>query len=67
MADTYTVDGMTCGGCARSVTNAITKLAPDARVSVDLPARAVTVDGATESTVRQAVEAAGFEFLGRAA
>lgn len=68
MADVYKVDGMTCGGCARSVTNAIVKLAPDARVAVDLDAKTVSVDGAAdEATVRKAVEAAGFDFLGRAA
>ncbi len=68
MGETYKVDGMTCGGCARSVTNAITKAAPEAKVSVDLPAGAVTVDGpADEAVVRKAVEAAGFEFKVRAA
>lgn len=64
MSGTYKVDGMTCGGCARSVTNAIGKLAPDAKVAVDLPAGVVTVDGADAETVKTAVEGAGFDFGG---
>ncbi len=66
MADTYKVGGMTCGGCARSVTNAIGKLAPDAAVTVDLAAGTVAVEGAAEETVRKAVEGAGFDFGGQA-
>lgn len=68
MAESYKVGGMTCGGCARSVNNAIVKLAPDARVEVDLPAGTVTVNGPVEeATVRKAVESAGFDFNGKAA
>lgn len=68
MADAYKVDGMTCGGCARSVSNAITKAAPDAVVTVDLATGTVLVDGEVPAdVVRQAVEAAGFDFGGTAA
>lgn len=67
MSERYKVDGMTCGGCARSVTNAITKLAPNAKVEVDLTAGTVSVDGALSDTVKKAVEAAGFDFAGQAA
>ncbi|HEY0838094.1 MAG TPA: heavy-metal-associated domain-containing protein [Azospirillum sp.] len=66
MAETYKVDGMTCGGCVRSVTNAITKAAPGAMVTVDLPTGTVSVDGAPADTVKAAVEGAGFEFKGAA-
>ena len=66
MSDTYTVFGMTCGGCAKSVTNAIADAAPGASVEVDLDAKAVTVEGAAEDAVKQAVENAGFEFAGKA-
>ncbi|HEY9163924.1 MAG TPA: heavy-metal-associated domain-containing protein [Magnetovibrio sp.] len=66
MSETYTVLGMTCGGCAKSVTNAILDVAPGAEVSVDLQTKAVTVQGATEDTVKQAVKDAGFEFVGKA-
>ncbi len=67
MSETYKVDGMTCDGCARSVTNAITKLAPNAKVTVDLPTGAVSVDGAAAELVKSAVENAGFDFMGAAA
>jgi copper chaperone len=68
MADAYKVDGMTCGGCARSVSNAITKAAPEAAVTVDLATGTVLVDGGIPvEVVRQAVEAAGFDFGGAAA
>ena len=66
MSNTYTVLGMTCGGCAKSVTNAVQDAAPGASVSVDLEAKSVTVDGADELTVKQAVEDAGFEYVGKA-
>jgi len=65
MSDTYTVLGMTCGGCAKSVTNAILDAAPGASVEVDLDDKAVSVSGASEDAVKQAVENAGFEFSGK--
>ncbi|HEY9080730.1 heavy-metal-associated domain-containing protein [Magnetovibrio sp.] len=66
MTDTYKVIGMTCGGCAKSVTNAIMDVAPGAEISVNLDEKTVSVAGADESAVKQAVEEAGFEFSGRA-
>jgi len=66
MNNTYTVHGMTCGGCANAVTNAITKAAPNATVKVDLDAKTITVEDTDAATVKQAVEGAGFEFLGEA-
>ena len=68
MSQTYLVDGMTCGGCARSVAGAITRAAPDAKVEVDQPTGRVTVSGAiAEETVQKAVEGAGFDYRGKAA
>ena len=66
MATTYTVTGMTCGGCARSVEAAIKSVAADAKVEIDLGKAAVSVDGVTEAQVKQAVDEAGFGFGGRA-
>jgi copper chaperone len=61
----YKVGGMTCGGCARSVTNAIVKAAPAAKVTVDLSGGTVTVDGGIPTdAVRHAIETAGFDFGG---
>ena len=64
MTDAYHVDGMSCQGCAASVSNAIRAKAPAAAVTVDLDTGVVAVDGADEAVVRTAVADAGFEFRG---
>jgi copper chaperone len=66
----YRVKGMTCGGCARAVTNAIRVASAAARVDVDVDVDVaggtVAVDDAVpEATIAKAVGAAGFEFIGR--
>ncbi len=66
MTDIYTVNGMTCGGCANSVTKAIQAAVPSADVEVNLDAKTVRVAGADANIVKQAVEDAGFEFAGMA-
>lgn len=64
----YTVNGMTCQGCASAVKRAIESAAPETRVFVDLAGKKVTVEGKAEvATVRKAVADAGFEFAGPAA
>jgi copper chaperone len=65
MSETYRVTGMTCGGCARAVENAIKSVAPDAQITIDVSTGAVTVLGADESQVQGAVDEAGFGFEGR--
>jgi copper chaperone len=68
MAKTYRVVGMSCGGCASSVERAIKAVLPAASVSVNLDAKAVTVDGADDDAkIRQAVEDAGFTYEGLSA
>jgi copper chaperone len=67
MATTYTVEGMTCGGCVQSVTRAVSAALPAAQIEVSLAGKSVTVDGDhDEAAVREAVEGAGFEFAGPA-
>jgi len=67
MEVSYRVSGMTCGGCARSVTNAILRSAPSVEVEVDVATGRVRVKGEhDEQRVREAVEDAGFGFDGRA-
>jgi len=67
MGRTYSVEGMTCQGCANAVTKAITQLAPEATVKVDLPGKQVTVAGLDDDkAVAEAVEAAGFDYKGLA-
>lgn len=61
---TYTVRGMTCEHCVRSVTEEVSKIDGVDRVAVDLPTGAVTLSstGSVDDTdVRIAVEEAGYE------
>lgn len=64
MSKTYHVDGMTCGGCANALTNAIAKEIPGVNVTVDLPGAKVTVEPANDEAVERAVDAAGFTYKG---
>lgn len=58
----FRVEGMTCGGCARGVTNAITRVDAGAVVNVDLPSKTVFVNSTSDARhVKEAIEAAGFE------
>jgi copper chaperone len=64
---TYTVSGMTCEHCIRSVTEEITEIDGVTDVAVDLPtgAVAVTSDGPLDpARVRAAVEEAGYALVG---
>lgn len=61
---TYTVQGMTCGHCVGTVTEAVTALDGVTSVDVDLATGAVTVvsDGRAEpASVRATVEDAGYD------
>lgn len=64
MRKTYEVDGMTCGGCATTLRNALTAEIPTASVEVDLASAKVTVDPADDAAVQRAVEVAGFDYRG---
>ena len=55
----FTVDVMTCGHCARAITEAVQRLGGTARV--DLAQRTVTVDGiADRGAVVRAIEEEGY-------
>ncbi len=63
----YTVSGMSCGHCAQSITEEITALPGVTEVDVDVPTGRVVVraDAAlVEDDVRNAVEEAGFTYVG---
>ena len=67
MPKTYRVEGMTCGGCANSVTKAIQAVAETATVEVNLEQKTVMVDVdgvEDDDTIGRAVTDAGFEFGG---
>lgn len=57
----YTVPALSCGHCARAVTEAVHEVDPDARVEVDLTAKQVRVE-TRESTerVQAALSEAGY-------
>lgn len=56
------VEGMSCQGCVRSVTNALTQLDPTAKVEVTLATGVVAVETAkTRDELAAAIEAAGFD------
>jgi copper chaperone len=65
MTTTYKVTGMSCGGCASSVTKAIKSVAPEANISVDPTSGLAVVEGKSdEAKVKAAIEAAGFSYAG---
>lgn len=67
MAQTYRVDGMSCGKCAASVEKSIKMSAAKAEVSVDLEKKTVSVAGCDdEKLIAGAIEDAGFTFVGKA-
>ncbi len=64
----YTVKGMTCGHCAAAVTEEVSKIAGVRDVTVEVAAGRMVVDAdatVTYELIRQAVEEAGYEFVGR--
>ena len=61
----YTVPGMTCEHCRRSVMSEVTAVPGVSSVDVDLSTKKVTVvgDGLRDDLVRAAVVEAGYEAL----
>lgn len=60
--NTYTVVGMTCDHCVRSVTEEVTGIPGVEDVSVDLATGSMTVsgDGVSDSAISDAVAEAGY-------
>ena len=57
----FTVPDMDCGGCVRSITEAIHRLDPAAKVEADLETKLVSVGGEAEvASYAGAIEDAGF-------
>lgn len=55
------VEGMTCGGCAKSVTKAIQSIDPGAKIETDPAARTVKVETtATQAAVCEVLAEAGY-------
>ena len=61
MNQTFNVQGMTCGHCERSVTNAIKQLDPQAQVRIDRPPNLVEVDStASREKIAAAIREEGY-------
>ena len=55
------VERMTCGGCAATVRAAVLKVAPTARMEIEIATGTLRVEGdADEARVRAAIEQAGY-------
>ena len=60
---TYTVSGMTCGGCASKVTDHVEQIAGVTDVAVDIPTGGLTVttdQPVTDDVVHAAIKGAGY-------
>jgi copper chaperone len=56
------VEGMSCGGCVRSVTKSVQSVDSNARIDIDLPTKKVRVDTqASLEAVKTAISEAGYE------
>ena len=51
----FEVPDMTCGGCARRVTNAVQSVDPAAKVEADPPTREVRVESSADAAALMAV------------
>lgn len=61
MNQIFTVQGMTCGHCERSVTTAIKQLDPQAEVRIDRPQNRVEVDSTqSREKIAEAIREEGY-------
>ncbi|MFT4703326.1 MAG: copper chaperone [Bradymonadia bacterium] len=67
MNASYSIEGMSCGGCVSSVQKALLAALPNNTVEVVLEGGLVHVSGEHDlAELRNAVEDAGFDFVGPA-
>ncbi|KJK56621.1 heavy-metal-associated domain-containing protein [Saccharothrix sp. ST-888] len=67
---TYTVSGMSCGHCEKSISEEVSALPGVIEVAADTKAGTVTISSQSpldEGAVRAAVDEAGYELVGPAA
>jgi len=58
----FKVPGMTCGGCARSITKAIQSMDPAAKIDTNVAERFVTIEtAANEQSLADVIREAGYE------
>ncbi len=64
---TYRIQGMTCGGCARHAEKALRSVPGVAAVTIDLAGGTATVQGdATQAALAACVAEAGYQLVGPA-
>lgn len=51
----FIVEGMTCGHCIRTITQAIQRIDPGAKVNVNLAEKTVSIDGHLDPGIAEAV------------
>lgn len=57
----FDIPAMSCGHCVKAITEALQQLDPSAKLSVDLPAKKVTLDTTQHrATVAAALTEAGY-------
>jgi copper chaperone len=66
MSTTYSVTGMTCEHCVRSVTEEVSEVPGVSGVAVDLAAGRLVVegDGISADAIRAAIDEAGYTLVG---
>ena len=64
---TLNIEGMTCGGCVKSVTNSLNQVAGVQSVDVSLDHNSATISfddsQAQQNTLKEAIEDAGFDVV----
>ena len=64
----FNVPGMTCGHCARTITNAVQEIDPAAKVNIDLTAKNVAVTSSAQpERLKMAIENAGYDVTAESA
>ncbi len=59
-----TVKGMTCGGCVRSVTNALKNLDQNAQIEVNLETQNIKISTSkSQIEIKEVIEDAGFDVI----
>jgi copper chaperone len=60
MALIFSVPDMTCGHCAKTITEAVQQASPNSLVQIDVSAHTVTVSGENAAAIQAAIVDAGY-------
>jgi copper chaperone len=56
----YSVPDMTCGHCAKTITEAVQRALPESTIQIDVSAHTVRVSGGSPDAVHAAIADAGY-------